>query len=189
MAQKPWKAHPVSKPTSITTIARTYHACALALAQTLGLPLAEVLVHHRESVTAVFIECGKREVHLPAGVQLSPLTTVGRDLGPATNVAPAPPPMADSEVPTDGAATNVAPEPEPLPTLVPAGLPCAGKPVTALTPAQLRMLLSRVDQLAAEQGSRWRPLLEGLAAERASRVAKGQKRPVLVPVEGDGRGR
>jgi hypothetical protein len=75
------------------------------------------------------------------------------------------------------------------PMVIPVGLPCAGKPVTALTPPQLRMLLSRVDQLAAEHGSAWRPLLEGLAAERAARIAKGQKRPVLVPVEGDGHGR
>jgi hypothetical protein len=33
---------------------RRYHACAVALAQTLGLAVAEVLREHRESVTAVF---------------------------------------------------------------------------------------------------------------------------------------
>jgi hypothetical protein len=51
------KSRQAPPPTSITEVARRYHAAALALAQTLGLPVAEVLTQHRESVTAVFIEC------------------------------------------------------------------------------------------------------------------------------------
>jgi hypothetical protein len=73
------------------------------------------------------------------------------------------------------------------PTVIPAGLPCAGQRVVDLRPAQLRMLLARVDQLAADEGSRWRPLLEALAAERQARLAKGRK-PVLVPGEGNDHG-
>ena len=73
----------------------------------------------------------------------------------------------------------------PPPLTIPAGLPCAGQAIATLKPAQLRMLLSKVDQLAAEQGSDWRPLLEALAVERAARLQAGQ-RPKLVPVEGDG---
>jgi hypothetical protein len=56
---KTWRSRPIPRPTSITEIARRYHAAAVALAQTLGLSLAEVLTQHRESVTAIFIECGR----------------------------------------------------------------------------------------------------------------------------------
>jgi hypothetical protein len=56
-----------------------------------------------------------------------------------------------------------------------------------LKPAQLRMLLSKVDQLAAEQGRAWQPLLEALATERAARLQAGQ-RPKLITVEGNGHG-
>jgi hypothetical protein len=60
-------------PTTIHEIARRYHACAVALAQTLGLAVAEVLREHRESVTAVFIECGRSDLRLAANIQLPPL--------------------------------------------------------------------------------------------------------------------
>jgi hypothetical protein len=73
------------------------------------------------------------------------------------------------------------------PTTIPAGLPCAGQRITQLSPARLRMLLSKVDQLAAEQGRRWQPLLEALAVERQARLAKGQ-RPKPTPVAGDSYG-
>jgi hypothetical protein len=75
----------------------------------------------------------------------------------------------------------------PAPLTIPAGLPCAGQIITALKPAQLRMLLSKVDQLAAEQGRAWQPLLEALATERTARLQAGQ-RPKLVAVEGNGHG-
>jgi hypothetical protein len=71
------------------------------------------------------------------------------------------------------------------PLTIPAGLPCAGQAITALKPAQPRMLLSKADQLAAEQGRSWQPLLEALAAERAARLQAGQ-RPKPVAAEGDG---
>jgi hypothetical protein len=75
----------------------------------------------------------------------------------------------------------------PAPLTIPAGLPCAGQAIAALKPAQPRMLLSKVDQLAAEQGRSWQPLLEALAAERSARLQAGQ-RPKLVAMEGDGHG-
>jgi hypothetical protein len=50
-----WKPRQAPPPTSITEIARRYHAAAVALAQTLGLSVPEVLSQHRESVTAIFI--------------------------------------------------------------------------------------------------------------------------------------
>jgi hypothetical protein len=75
----------------------------------------------------------------------------------------------------------------PMPVTIPVGLPCAGQAIAALKPAQLRMLLSKVDQLAGEQGRAWQPLLEVLATERAARLQAGQ-RPKLVAVEGDGHG-
>jgi hypothetical protein len=75
-----WNARSAPKPTSITEVARRYHAAAVALAQTLGLSLPEVLTQHRESVTAVFIECGRCDLRLPAGVRLPPVVppTPGR---------------------------------------------------------------------------------------------------------------
>jgi hypothetical protein len=73
MAQNTWKTRPAPKPTGITEIARRYHAAAWALAQTLGLSIQDVLTQHRESVTAIFIECGKCELRLPSGVALPPL--------------------------------------------------------------------------------------------------------------------
>jgi hypothetical protein len=94
-------------------------------------------------------------------------------------------PTAKADVPNvPSPASNGQPPP---PLMIPAGLPCAGQAITALKPAQLRMLLSKVDQLAAEQGRAWQPLLEALAAERLARLQAGQ-RPKLVAVEGDGYG-
>jgi hypothetical protein len=98
---------------------------------------------------------------------------VGQDLTEGEHVADAPVAQPNGQAPA--------------PVTIPAGLPCAGQTIAALKPAQLRMLLSKVDQLAAEQGRAWRPLLEALAAERAARLQAGQ-RPTRVAVEGDGHG-
>jgi len=81
----------------------------------------------------------------------------------------------------DPASTDQAP----APLTIPAGQPCAGQIIAALKPAQLRMLLSKVDQLSAEQGRAWQPLLEALATERATRLQAGQ-RPKRITVEGNG---
>jgi hypothetical protein len=183
-----WKSHPAPKPTSITECARRYHAAAVALSQTLGVSLQEVLREHRESVTAVYIESSKCEVRLPAGVTLPPLVgeasvvtgngslkTVISDDG-----------QDEKELSEIAESSNREASPQ-LPTTIPVGLPCAGQAVADLKPAQLRMLLSKVDQLAAEQGSRWRPLLEVLACERQRRVANGV-RPKPSPVRGEGHG-
>jgi hypothetical protein len=123
---------------------------------------------------------------------------VGQDLTEGEHIADAPVVSPNSQVPapvtTNGAATEVdvpdfppsaSPDQAPPPLAIPAGLPCAGQAIAALKPAQLRMLLSKVDQLAAEQGRSWQPLLEALAAEREARLQAGQ-RPKLVAVEGDG---
>jgi hypothetical protein len=91
---------------------------------------------------------------------------------------PAPDPSANGSVPENG--TGV-----PNPTTIPAGLPCGGQAIARLSPAQLRMLLAKVDQLAAEQGSAWRPLLEALAAERQTRLEAG-KRPTPTPAGANG---
>jgi hypothetical protein len=107
---------------------------------------------------------------------------VGQDLTEGDHVADAPvAPSTNGHITT----TTEAQEPTPPPLTIPAGLPCAGQMITALKPAQLRMLLSKVDQLAAEQGRAWQPLLEALATERAARLQAGQ-RPKLITAEGDG---
>jgi hypothetical protein len=112
---------------------------------------------------------------------------VGQDLTEGDHVADAPvAPSTNGHITTTD-VTAEAQEPTPAPLTIPAGLPCAGQTITALKPAQLRMLLSKVDQLAGEQGRQWQPLLEALATERAARLQAGQ-RPKLITVEGNGHG-
>jgi len=94
------KSRQAPRPTSITEIARRYHASAVALAQTLGLPLEAVLSQHRESVTAIFIEASRCELRLPAGVQLPPLV-VAAPVVPANGQAVTP----TAEVLRPGAAS------------------------------------------------------------------------------------
>jgi hypothetical protein len=65
-----WKPRQPPAKTSLTEIARRYHAAAVALARTLGLSVQETLAAHRESVTAIFIESGRCDLRLPAGVTL-----------------------------------------------------------------------------------------------------------------------
>jgi hypothetical protein len=119
---------------------------------------------------------------------------VGQDLTEGDHVADAPVASTTGQTPAPVTSAVVeadvpdVPPPAsnghaPPPLTIPAGLPCAGQAITALQPAQLRMLLSKVDQLAGEQGRQWQPLLEALAAEREARLQAGQ-RPTLVAVEG-----
>jgi hypothetical protein len=63
-----------------------------------------------------------------------------------------------------------------------AGLPCGGQGIDRLKPAQLAMLISKVARFAEEHGGRWQALLAALQAERAQRLARGRRRPVLTPV-------
>jgi hypothetical protein len=196
MAQKSWKGHQAPSHTSITEAARRYHAVAMALAQSLGLPLAEVLRDYTAAVSTVYIEISRCEVRLPASVELPPLQpnpphramaeaigvsdmTVGRDLSTATNVAPERPSTADSEATPDEVATNVAPEPDeaaepPLPVAIPQGLPCSGCLLVDLRPPQLSLLLGKVAALSETKGGAWTVLLQALQAERQARLAKGR---------------
>jgi hypothetical protein len=68
------------------------------------------------------------------------------------------------------------------PTVVPtnAGLPCGGQAISALKPAQLAMLVSKVARLVHDDGDRWVLLLAALQAERASRLARGQRPKVTL---------
>jgi hypothetical protein len=109
----------------------------------------------------------------PEGEHIVDALVVSTNSQMLADVPDFPPPTATTEAPA--------------PVTIPVGLPCAGQIIATLKPAQLRMLLAKVDQLAAEQGRQWRPLLEALAAERATRLQAGQ-RPKLVTVEGDGHG-
>jgi hypothetical protein len=192
-----WKSRPAPPKTSITEIARRYHAAAVALAQTLGLSLQEVLSQHRESVTAIFIECGRCDLRLPAGVSLPPLGRTA-PAAPTNGQAPDVSTTGDAALaqqdrhPADPSANGAVPvngTTVPSPTTIPtdAGLPCGGVGIPKLTPAQLHMLLAKVDQLAAEKGSAWRPLLTALVEERQARLARGQ-RPKPPLVAGDGHG-
>jgi hypothetical protein len=201
---KPGRAPaPDVAPTTLTEITRRYYACAVALAKAMGVPLSETFLReHRESISCCFIEAGRAGVRLPPAVQLPPLQmSVGdhqMSAGDNGAVPDVPPPPTNGTVgefsltvkvnenPPKTVNENSATGAEP-PTTIPAGLPCAGQAVGDLKPAQLRMLLSKVDQLAAEQGSQWRPLLEALAAERQTRLQAG-KRPTPTRVEGNGHG-
>jgi hypothetical protein len=185
----PRRDTPIAEPTTLHEITRRYYACAVQLAKTMGLPLTETFItQHREPISCCFIESGKAGVRLPAAVHLPSLLVDAPVVSP-NGQGPSPVTAEPSTAEADGPAAPapVSTDATPPPLTIPAGLPCAGQAVTALKPAQLRMLLSKVDQLAAEQGRAWQPLLEALATERAARLQAGQ-RPKLVAVEGDGHG-
>jgi hypothetical protein len=213
MAQKAWKGRsaPAPRPPeTISGVARRYHACAVALAKTLGLSLAEVLREHRESVTACFIETSRAELRLPAGVRLPPLARMPEtpeavpDAGRADfsgefpENSPEPAPDAGE---TENPIRGRPPKPEPpspegaangqaIPTSIPADgdLPCAGQEIADLKPAALAMLIANVARRVQDHQDGWVPLLHALNGERASRIERGRK-PRLVPMEGDGHGR
>ena len=118
---------------------------------------------------------------------------VGQDLTEGDHVADAPVAQAHgqagevngapgaSDFPGSGATLD--PEPD-RPTIIPtdAGLPCSGQAISILKPAQLAMLVSKVARLVHDDGDRWVPLLAALQAERAARLARGQRPKVaLVP--------
>lgn len=178
-----WKPRQAPGQTSITEIARRYHAAAVALAQTLGLSLPEVLTQHRESVTAIFIECGRCDLRLPAAVTLPPLSAPTDQSNINANNALAGHPEA-GEIMCNGMPS--APEAPPTnghappPVTIPkdAGLPCSGVAIKALKPAQLAMLVGKVARLVHDNGDRWVPLLAALQAERAGRLERGRKTPV-----------
>lgn len=185
-----WKSRPAPPPTSITEIARRYHGAAVALAQTLGLSLQEVLTAHRESVTAIFIECGRCDLRLPAAVKLPPLVPpIDPETGAieCTGMPPAPeaptnghPALPREDHPPADPSTNgavaanatVVASPTTIPT--DAGLPCGGALIADLTPPQLHMLVSKVGfRMLAEPT--YAPLLHALQAERARRLERGRK--------------
>jgi hypothetical protein len=121
---------------------------------------------------------------------------VGQDLTDGDHVADAPvrPPASshghapEADV-TAGTETPEAPEPPSPPAVIPtdAGLPCGGMAINALKPAQLAMLVSKVARLVHDEGERWVPLLAALQAERAARLAQGQrlKLALIPPAEAD----
>jgi hypothetical protein len=181
-----WKARQIPSRTSITEVARRYHACAVALAQTLGLAVAEVLREHRESVTAVFIECGRSDLRLAANIQLPPLVAPEPqshgDRGECADVTAVD--HQPTSVPHDGqdgkarsAIAEHATGDTPLPTSLPSdgSLPCAGAEIATLKPAQLAMLVSKVATLAHTDAG-WAPLLAALQKERSQRMAQGRRR-------------
>jgi hypothetical protein len=119
---------------------------------------------------------------------------VGQDLTEGDHVADAPvrPPASsnghapDADV-TAGTEIPEVPEPPSPPAVIStdAGLPCGGMAINALKPAQLAMLVSQVARLVHDDGDRWVPLLAALQAERAARLAQGQRRtapPVTMSV-------
>jgi hypothetical protein len=174
-----WKSRQAPPPTSITEIARRYHAAAVALAQTLGLSVPEVLSAHRESVTAIFIECGRCDLRLPAAVKLPRLAqangsreTVTRDdgHGPETGAIPEGDQVAESVA---SPLTNGHTPPVVIPR--DAELPCGGQVIADLKPAPLAMLISKTARLVHDQGEAWVPLLGALQVERARRLERGRQ--------------
>lgn len=188
---KSWNARPAPKPTTITEAARRFHAVAWALAQSLGVPLAEVLRDYSAAVSTVYIEVSKCEVRLPAGVQLPPLAPANGQ-GEAPEAAPEAGGELSSnadENPAVGRPPEApAPDEAPAPVAIPQGLPCAGSLIVDLKPAQLSLLLGKLAHLAEAKQGAWAVLLTALRNERQTRLANGRKRPILVPVEGDRHG-
>jgi hypothetical protein len=174
-----WHAHPAPKPTTITEVARRYHAAALALSQTLGLSLTEVLTQHRESVTAVFIEACRCDLRVPASVTLPPLGAAaaeGQGHGRAEWSGDAPGHALQAALPVGEPGPSNGDTPA-LPTIIPSDgeLPCAGQEIATLKPAALAMLIGKVATLAHREGAGWAPLLHALESERSKRLARGQR--------------
>jgi hypothetical protein len=183
-----WKPRPASRPTTITEVARRYHAAAVALSRTLGLSLAEVLAQHRESVTAIFIECGRSDLRVAAGVKLPrlamPESPANGHPGAAaeTNISANNTFGAEDPVPRQGGEEAHGNAPA-LPTSIPAdeNLPCAGQEIALLKPAALAMLIGKVATLAHAEGAAWAPLLHALTREREARLAQGRRPRAVVP--------
>jgi hypothetical protein len=121
---------------------------------------------------------------------------VGQDLTEGEHIVDAPVAQpVDASMNGNGDVPDFAPpaangQPEPggivgLPEVVPAdaGVPYGGVAITALKPAQLAMLISKVARLVQDEGWRWVPLLHALESERQARLEKGRKRP--APSEGE----
>jgi len=151
----------------------------------LGLSLAEVLTQHRESVTAIFIECSRCDVRLPAGVHLPHVADTPVQ-PPASSNGHAPEGHQNaakqsrehqgiiSESPPNGDAPPLTAAD--LPTRIPAGLqlPCAEAWIVDLRPPQLSLLIGKVGLRALADKS-LEPLHVALLAERASRLDRGRK--------------
>jgi hypothetical protein len=174
-----WTSRQAPPPTSLTEIARRYHAAAVVLAQTLGLSVPEVLSAHRESVTAIFIECGRCDLRLPAAVKLPPLTgdtppvATPHGNGQAGEIicTMVPDPALQPVTPTPTSNGHTPPVAIPAD----AGLPCGGVVIADLKPAQLAMLISKVARLVHDQGEAWVSLLGALQVERARRLERARK--------------
>jgi hypothetical protein len=206
MAQ-PWKAYPTPDqrppPETIPGITRRYYACAVALAKVMGVPLTETFVReHRESISCCFIESGRIGLRLPRGVTLPPLggkTPVVETPGPLNTMVSddgqaerpdAPVAATHDQREERSSAASVSPavevpvhadEPPPVALPVAEGLPCGGALIVDLQPAQLAMLIGKVETLATAKGGSWTTLLAALQAQRQARLVKGRK-PVLTPV-------
>jgi hypothetical protein len=192
-----WKRNaPTPEVSSVTECARRYHACAVALARSFGLPMtAAFLQEYHAAISCVYIEAGRAGVRLPPTVPLPPLTppaattngqapamepqapgsSTTEDVALAPQDRPLADPSANGAVPANGTVV-------PSPTTIPkdAGLPCGGVLIGDLKPAQLAMLVSKTARLVHDEGERWVPLLASLQAERAARLARGRK-PTPTP--------
>jgi hypothetical protein len=161
------------EPTTLTECARRYHAAALALSRTFGLPLTlEFVQTYHPAISSIYIESGKVGVRLPDRVTLPPLRDVVAGEAHASSLDH--PAGAETNPLPPGASEMSSPVTilEPV-TSVPgdAALPCRGQPISTLKPAPLAMLINKVQPLAEAQGGRWVLLLQALTQERAKRVA------------------
>jgi len=191
---RPASGPPRQAPETITAIARRYYSCAVALSTVMGLPLTEgFLQAHHAAIACTFIESGRAGVRLPGGVSLPPLMepVVGQDHGQGERTDLMSNEHHHTSAPDDGHGDPPAHGEAPatsdlaLPTVVPAGCPCAGQAIAALKPAALSMVLSKVASLVHDQGDQWLPLLHALNRERAARIERG-RRPTLVAGDGHG---
>jgi hypothetical protein len=185
---KSWKpSTPPPPPDTITGCARRYHACAQALATTLGVSLADVLEHYHTAVASIFIETSKLNLRLPSGVPLPPLAQANgqpdvshtRTGHTNTGEPEAGEIMCSGMPPAPEVSTNGDPPPRTmadLPTRIPAGLqlPCAEALIADLRPAQLALLCGKVG-LRALADKTLEPLHVALLAERARRFEGGKK--------------
>jgi hypothetical protein len=118
------------------------------------------LERYHTAVASIFIETSKLNLRLPAAVTLPPLTAPpapGQASAPALETSPTNGHTPPAAIPREG------------------GLPCAGQVISALKPAQLAMLVSKVARLVSDGADQWVPLLYALERERQARLNRGQR--------------
>ena len=204
-----------SAPTTLTEIARRYYACAVALAKAMGLPMTEDFCASIAKASRAALskpakrECGcrrrsssrrwswtrrwcrstarpPRQSPRAAGSFCQALT---KNRGRPTRGQPGNfQATRRKNRPRPSLSLQERGKPRSPPSRWTPACPVQGQTIAMLKPAQLRMLLSKVDQLAGVEGHAWLPLLRSPGGGTGGPPAGRLSARSWSTVEGDGHG-